>query len=84
MMQYVRLGEEVQMGPDSSHVDKRFPHRKNRDGTYDSICTACMATIASCDREDELASYERKHVCDESTLLYLKNLQKQGSKPSAK
>ena len=26
---------------------RRFPHRHNKDGSYDSICISCYATIAS-------------------------------------
>jgi hypothetical protein len=36
----------------------KFPHRHNRDGTYDSICTACFATIASV-RDEELLPRRR-------------------------
>jgi hypothetical protein len=42
----------------------KFPHRKNWDGTYDSICTACTATVATSHNEAELRAYERAHVCD--------------------
>jgi hypothetical protein len=41
-----------------------FPHRQNADGTYDSICTACLATVANVKNEWELAPYESDHVCD--------------------
>jgi hypothetical protein len=42
----------------------KFPHRKNWDGTYDSICSACTATVATSQSEAKLRAYERAHVCD--------------------
>jgi hypothetical protein len=41
-----------------------FAHRRNADGSYDSICTKCYATIASAAREEALSSIESAHVCD--------------------
>lgn len=40
-----------------------FPHRKNGDGTYDSICMACSQTVAQGVEEHELAEENRRHVC---------------------
>jgi hypothetical protein len=42
----------------------RHPHRRNADGSHDSICTACLATIASVRDESELADHELAHVCN--------------------
>jgi hypothetical protein len=41
-----------------------FPHRRNPDGSFDSICRVCFATVARCNTEDELKEMERNHVCD--------------------
>jgi|HubBroStandDraft_4_1064222.scaffolds.fasta_scaffold844879_2 hypothetical protein len=41
-----------------------FPHRKNRDGSYDAICTECFQTVASVSEESDLAAFEDAHVCD--------------------
>jgi hypothetical protein len=41
-----------------------FPHRKNRDGSYDAICTQCFQTVASASDESDLAAFENAHVCD--------------------
>jgi|HubBroStandDraft_3_1064219.scaffolds.fasta_scaffold559522_2 hypothetical protein len=41
-----------------------YPHRQNRDLSYDSICPICFATVSSQKIEAELAEYERHHVCD--------------------
>jgi hypothetical protein len=44
--------------------DHQFHHRPNRDGTHDSICSACYMTVASTPEELELVSHERAHICD--------------------
>lgn len=41
-----------------------FPHRHNRDGVIDSICSDCLLTIASSHVERELYRVEEAHVCD--------------------
>lgn len=41
-----------------------YIHRPNRDGSFDSICHACFATVASVRNEGELAQHERTHVCN--------------------
>jgi hypothetical protein len=48
-----------------------FPHRHNRDGIVDSICSECLMTIASTIDERELERYERAHVCDLLRLYQL-------------
>jgi hypothetical protein len=42
-----------------------FPHRLNKDGTYDSICLQCYATVANARTSAELEEYDVKHVCGE-------------------
>jgi hypothetical protein len=42
---------------------KDFAHRLNRDGTADSICLFCFATIASMPQESELERAEGSHLC---------------------
>jgi hypothetical protein len=46
----------------------KYPHRKNRNGSYDSICMQCFATISSKKNETDLAEDEKKHVCAQSQL----------------
>lgn len=41
-----------------------FAHRKNPDGSIDSICTTCFQTIASEDSAGELIVHEERHSCD--------------------
>jgi hypothetical protein len=43
----------------------RFPHRQNRDGSYDSICPRCYRTISNRKTEAELAKDEFRHICDD-------------------
>jgi hypothetical protein len=45
-----------------------YPHRRNDDGSYDSICTSCYATVASSWSEGELAEHEGAHTCDSALL----------------
>jgi hypothetical protein len=45
-----------------------FVHRRNRDGSYDSICTQCAATAATATTEAGLLEGERQHTCDQYLL----------------
>jgi hypothetical protein len=49
----------------------RFPHRLNRDGSTDSICSVCYATIASSYDATTLAFEEYTHVCNPGRILDL-------------
>ena len=42
----------------------KFAHRSNLDGTMDSICPRCIATVATVYHEDELLRFEQQHICD--------------------
>ena len=44
------------------------PHRTNFDGSFDSICPTCFATIANTLNESELADHEINHICNPSFL----------------
>jgi hypothetical protein len=54
------------MGPHKP--DFKFPHRHNKDGSYDSICPTCFHTIATVKYEFELSAHELKHVCEVSFM----------------
>ena len=41
-----------------------YIHRQNRDETFDSICTRCIATIGSTQREQDLGVLEQEHKCE--------------------
>jgi hypothetical protein len=45
-----------------------YPHRRNKDGSYDSICLNCLLTVATGKSEAELMKLDEKHVCEYSTL----------------
>jgi hypothetical protein len=45
-----------------------FPHRRNKDGSFDSICLECFATVASHRTEEELKEEDKRHVCISSLL----------------
>jgi hypothetical protein len=47
-----------------------FPHRRNPDGEYESICRICFATVATTADEAELLAHERTHICDAMQLYY--------------
>ena len=49
-----------------------FRHRRNGDGTWDSICLRCYLTAARKLTEQELLAVEAGHECDESSWI-LKN-----------
>jgi hypothetical protein len=55
----------------TAHSNANFPHRHNKDGSYDSICTTCHATVATVNRETELAQYEHSHACNPARLYQL-------------
>jgi hypothetical protein len=42
-----------------------FPHRHNRDGSWDSICPNCHLTIAKSETESDLHAFEQRHDCVE-------------------
>ena len=46
-----------------------FPHRLNRDGSYDSICLTCFATVANTREVADLDVHDQSHVCDPVVLL---------------
>ena len=46
-----------------------FSHRPQRNGSYDSICTKCFATVARSHNEADLEAEENRHVCDKDVLM---------------
>jgi hypothetical protein len=49
-------------------TDRLYAHRRNEDGSHDSICRACFAAVVRHKPESELAEYEKAHECDSSFL----------------
>ena len=48
-----------------------FNHRRNADGSVDSICLGCFRTVASAHDEKALMTQERQHLCDPEDLACL-------------
>lgn len=46
----------------------RFFHRANPDGSFDSICYPCLATVVARVKETDLEPFERAHVCATNVL----------------
>jgi hypothetical protein len=47
---------------------RTFPHRHNRDGSFDSLCLKCFATVANTPTEGELKAHDKIHACDHAML----------------
>jgi hypothetical protein len=55
----------------SPESDGEFKHRKNKDGSIDSICLRCFQTAASTYDQSLLGSLESLHSCGKpDTQLY--------------
>jgi hypothetical protein len=48
-----------------------FPHRHNKNGVIDSICSECLVTVASARDELELRRMEAAHVCSPVRLYQI-------------
>jgi hypothetical protein len=48
----------------------KYAHRKNTDGTFDSICLTCFRTAGSSLTENGLLSHEAHHVCRPADLWH--------------
>jgi hypothetical protein len=44
-----------------------FPHRRKRDGSYESICLTCFATVGF-GTQEELMQRDKEHVCESSRV----------------
>ena len=49
-------------------MEEAFPHRRNPDGSYDSICPQCFRTVSTRAKEDELREDEMRHDCQKMEL----------------
>ncbi len=45
-----------------------FPHRRNPDDSFTSICLTCCSTVASHKTEEELVELDKKHICEAEIL----------------
>ena len=46
----------------------RFLHRRNEDGSYDSIFRTCLAAVACSMARSELAENQKTHICNSAFL----------------
>lgn len=60
----------------ASPTRPKFVHRSNRNGTTDSICRECFATVATAIWEADLERSENDHACDAWTVERFKRLVK--------
>jgi hypothetical protein len=51
-----------------------YAHRRNADGTSDSICLHCFRTVASCNRSTDLPEMESQHRCRAEDVECLRDL----------
>lgn len=49
-------------------IHEQYPHRRNYDGSFDSICRICFSTIGHSKSERELADAEQNHSCEQAFL----------------
>ena len=56
-----------------------FTYRHNEDGSHDSICMGCLATVASVMSEGLLARHEATHICSPIRLYQLSQKQSERS-----
>ena len=47
---------------------KLFPRKRNKDGSYDSICLTCFATVGGCGPDGEPPQHDQHHICDSAFL----------------
>ena len=59
------LSLEIEVAMVHAHI----AHRRNRDGSFDSICKTCFATVARSIDEAGLAGPERNHARDPSVVI---------------
>jgi hypothetical protein len=51
--------------------DCQFFHRRNADGTLDSVCLECFQTVASATDTDDMEQFEYEHVCASEERAHL-------------
>jgi hypothetical protein len=61
-----------------------FPHRLNCDGTVDSICDCCFATVATATVEADLEPLEAVHLCEPSRVAYYHQIDSTAKRPPQK
>jgi hypothetical protein len=58
-----------------------FPRRFNCDGTIDSICDCCFATVDTSTVEADLELSEVAHVCEPARVAYYHQIDSTAKRP---
>jgi hypothetical protein len=58
-----------------------FPHRLNCDGTIDSICDSCFATVATATVEADLEPLEAVHFCEPARVAHYHQIDSTAKRP---
>jgi hypothetical protein len=45
-----------------------YTHRRNPDGTTESVCRKCFTTVVTASRDADLDNAEHSHLCDPKAL----------------
>ena len=61
-----------------------FPHRINSDGTIDSICDQCFATVGISASDSDLKQLEAAHICEPARVAYYHQIEFTAKRPPAK
>jgi len=64
-------------------VSRIYPHRQNKDGSYDSICLTCFLTVSHAKTEAELAKQDMAHVCHATALSKRSNYKQRQLTPDS-
>lgn len=60
----IRISNVGSSAVSMDHCYCKFAHRRNKDGTFDSVCMDCLQAVASERNEDGLSRFERDHICN--------------------
>ena len=63
-----KLSPEKQEADVITQSNSLYPHRLNRDGSFDSICLICFMTVSTSKIESELDKSDANHICESSFL----------------
>lgn len=58
-----------------------YTHRRNSDGTTDSICRRCFATVVTASREEDVDHAEHSHCCDPKVFDHWNDMIERGKRP---
>lgn len=59
-----------------------YTHRQNPDGTTDSVCRKCFATVVTASRQVDLDHAEHSHCCDLKALDSWNDMIERSNRPS--